>query len=146
MLKSGQSVLSLNFCSVESFYLLVCLLMISLCLHCCTQSFSSCGEQELFFVAVHRLLIAVASLVADTVQVHGLQQLWLMGSRAQVQQLWYMDLVAQRHLGLYQIRDLTRVPCVSRQIIYCTPGKSQCRVLTYRFALSWDHNDNKLTG
>ena len=37
-------------------------------LHCCTQAFSSCGEQGLLFVAVHRLLIAVASLVAE----HGL--------------------------------------------------------------------------
>ena len=34
-------------------------------LHCCTQAFSSCGEQELLFIAVHRLLIAVASLVAE---------------------------------------------------------------------------------
>ena len=37
-------------------------------LRCCMQSFSSCGEQGLLFVAVHGLLIAVASLVAE----HGL--------------------------------------------------------------------------
>ena len=37
-------------------------------LHCCMQAFSSHGEQGLLFVAVHRLLIAVASLVAE----HGL--------------------------------------------------------------------------
>ena len=37
-------------------------------LRCCTQTFSSCGEQGLLFVAVHRLLIAVASLVVE----HGL--------------------------------------------------------------------------
>ena len=36
-------------------------------LHCCTRAFSSC-EQGLLFVAVRRLLIAVASLVAE----HGL--------------------------------------------------------------------------
>ena len=35
-------------------------------LRCCTQS--SCGEQGLLFVAVHGLLIAVASLDAE----HGL--------------------------------------------------------------------------
>ena len=35
---------------------------------CCTRAFSSCSEQGLLFVTVHRLLIAVASLVAD----HGL--------------------------------------------------------------------------
>ena len=37
-------------------------------LHCCAQAFSSCGERGLLFVAVGRLLTAVASLVAE----HGL--------------------------------------------------------------------------
>ena len=36
---------------------------------CCVWAFSSCVEQGLLFVAVHRLLIAVASLVVE----HGLQ-------------------------------------------------------------------------
>ena len=35
---------------------------------CCAQAFSSCGERELLFVAVCRLLVAVASLVVE----HGL--------------------------------------------------------------------------
>ena len=35
---------------------------------CCTWAFSSCGERGLLFVAVHRLLIVVDSLVAE----HGL--------------------------------------------------------------------------
>ena len=35
---------------------------------CCTQAFSSCGERGLPFVAVHGLLIAVASVVVE----HGL--------------------------------------------------------------------------
>ena len=34
-------------------------------LHCCMQAFSSGREQGLLFVAVLRLLIAVASLVAE---------------------------------------------------------------------------------
>ena len=34
-------------------------------LHCCARGFSSCGERELLFVAVHRLLIVVASVVAE---------------------------------------------------------------------------------
>ena len=34
-------------------------------LHCCTQAFSSCGEQWLLFPEVCGLLIAVASLVAE---------------------------------------------------------------------------------
>ena len=37
-------------------------------LRCCAWAFSSCSERGLLFVAVHRLLIAVASLVAE----HGL--------------------------------------------------------------------------
>ena len=37
-------------------------------LHRCTWAFSSCGERGLLFVAVHGLLIAVASLVVE----HGL--------------------------------------------------------------------------
>ena len=34
----------------------------------CARAFSSCGERGLLFVAVHRLLIVVASLVVE----HGL--------------------------------------------------------------------------
>ena len=44
----------------------VCLAALGL--RCCAQAFSSCGEWGLLFVAVHELLIAVASLVAE----HGL--------------------------------------------------------------------------
>ena len=42
--------------------------MAELGLCCCAQVFSSCGERGLLFIAVHGLLIAVASLVAE----HGL--------------------------------------------------------------------------
>ena len=42
--------------------------MAALGLRCCMWAFSSCGERGLLFVAVHGLLIAVASLVAE----HGL--------------------------------------------------------------------------
>ena len=34
-------------------------------LRCCVQAFSSCGERGILFTAVHRLLVAVASLVAE---------------------------------------------------------------------------------
>ena len=40
----------------------------ALSLHCCTWAFSSCGERGLLFVAMHGLLIAMASLVVE----HGL--------------------------------------------------------------------------
>ena len=45
--------------------------MLGLC--CCAKAFSSCGEPGLFFVVVHRLLIAVTSLVAENeLQLYGL--------------------------------------------------------------------------
>ena len=44
------------------------LFLAALGLHCCAGSFSSGGEQGLLFFAVHGLLTAVASLVAE----HGL--------------------------------------------------------------------------
>ena len=34
-------------------------------LRCCTQAFSSCGEQRLLFLVVHGFLTAVASLVVE---------------------------------------------------------------------------------
>ena len=40
-------------------------LLAALGLCCCTWAFSSCGEQGLLLVAVHRLLVVVASLVAE---------------------------------------------------------------------------------
>ena len=49
-------------------YLFMYLFLAALGLCCCTLAFSSCGEQGLLFVAVHGLLIAVASLVGE----HGL--------------------------------------------------------------------------
>ena len=50
------------------------LFLAGLGLHCCARAFSSCGEQGLLFVAVHGLLIAVASLVAEHgLEVRGLQ-------------------------------------------------------------------------
>ena len=48
--------------------LFIYLFMAALGLHCCVRAFSSCGERGLFFVLVHGLLIAVASLVEK----HGL--------------------------------------------------------------------------
>ena len=44
------------------------LFLTALGLCCCVQAFSSCGKWGLLFLAVHGLLTAVASLVAE----HGL--------------------------------------------------------------------------
>ena len=56
---------------LHSFFFLIYLIYLFLAvlgLLCCAQAFSSCGERGLLFVVVRRLLIAVASLVAE----HGL--------------------------------------------------------------------------
>ena len=47
-------------------FIYLCLAVLGL--RCCTRAFSSCGKQGLLFIAVHGLLIAVASLVVE----HGL--------------------------------------------------------------------------
>ena len=50
------------------FFFLIYLFLAVLGLCCCARAFSSCGEWGPLFVAVHGLLIVVASLVAE----HGL--------------------------------------------------------------------------
>ena len=50
------------------FFSFIYLFLTALGLCCCARAFSSCGERGLLFVVVCRLLIAVASLVAE----HGL--------------------------------------------------------------------------
>ena len=41
------------------------LFLVAMGLHCCTQVFSSCGEQGLLFTVVHGLLFVVVFLVAE---------------------------------------------------------------------------------
>ena len=52
----------------NKFILLNYLFLAELDLRCCIWAFSSCGERGLLSIALHRLLPAVASLVAE----HGL--------------------------------------------------------------------------
>lgn len=71
-------------------------------------------------VAMQRLLVAVASLVWSTgSRVHGLQQLWLMGSRTC--RLSSHSPRAKWSHGMWdlnsQTRDQTGVPCMGRQIL-----------------------------
>ena len=82
---------------------------------CYAWAFSSCSERGLqrYCVVVHRLLIAVASLVVEhRLQTCGLQQY---GTRAQ--QLWCTGLVATWHVGSSQTRARTHVPCIGRRIL-----------------------------
>ena len=50
------------------FFFFTYLFLAALGLRCCGRAFSSCGKRRLLFVAVHGLLIVVASLVVE----HGL--------------------------------------------------------------------------
>jgi len=54
-----------NACTCSYFFKYINLFLAMLGLCCCEQAFSSCREQGLLFTAVHRLLIAMASPVAE---------------------------------------------------------------------------------
>ena len=56
------------FCLFVFIYFIYFLFLAVLGLRCCAQAFSSFGKQGLLFVAVHGLLITVASLAEE----HGL--------------------------------------------------------------------------
>ena len=45
------------------------------------------------------------------------QQLWLVGSRAQAQQLWHTGPAAPRHVGSSRTRTRTHVHCIGRRIL-----------------------------
>ena len=49
----------------KNLFILFILFLSAVGLLCCVRAFSSCGEWGLLFVAVHGLLIVVASLVAE---------------------------------------------------------------------------------
>ena len=59
--------------NIICFLIFICvfiyLVLAALGLHCCTQPFSSCSEQGLFFIGVQVFVIIVASFVAE----HGLR-------------------------------------------------------------------------
>ena len=103
-------------------------------LHRCARAFlqllraTRLATKQLF-VAVLRLLIAVASLVVEHgLQVDGLWQLQHMGSAVVARGLqsagsvvWHTVLVAPQHVGSSRTRDQTRVPCIGRRILnHCT--------------------------
>ena len=54
--------------SLNKFIYVIYLFLAALGLRCCARAFSSCGDRGLLFVVVLRLLMVVASLVAE----HGL--------------------------------------------------------------------------
>ena len=123
-------ILNLDILNVNFKFIYFYLFLAALGLCCCTWAFSSCGERGLLFCAVCRLLIAVASLVAEhRLQACRLQQLWHVGSRVQAQQLWHWGLVAPRHVGSSRTRARTRVPCIGRRILnHCATREAPLNV------------------
>ena len=65
MPKKTLSLIVLFFNAFFFFFNFIYLFMAALGVCCCVWAFSSCGERGLLFVAMRRLLIAVASLVAE---------------------------------------------------------------------------------
>ena len=87
------------------------------------QALSSCREQGLLFVAVCRLLIAVASLVGSRHAGVSSFSVW-------AQQLWHSGLVAPRHVESSQNKDQTYGPCIDRQILnHCFHGSPEIEFL-----------------
>ena len=120
---------NLRFCLFIYFLKFYLFIFTVLCLRCCVQDFSSCGEQGLLFVAVCELLIVVASLVVKHgLQACGLQQLWRVDSVVVIRRLQSTDSVvvvhrlsSLRHVGSSRTRAQTCVPCIGRQILnHCT--------------------------
>ena len=68
LFESGNGIGNFEQYSGRVFFFLFYFFLAALGLRCCTQAFSSCGEQGLLCVVVHGLLTAVASLVSE----HGL--------------------------------------------------------------------------
>ena len=81
----GKSVLICLFFFFNFIYFI--LFLAALGLHCCAWAFSSCGEQGLLFVAVHRLLIAVGGFSCCGA--------WALGVQASV--LWHAGPVVVAH-------------------------------------------------
>ena len=78
--------------------------------HC--SGFSGCRAQALGYSGSVIVVIRLSSCGAQG------QQLQLLGSRAQAQQLLCLGLVALQHGGSSQTRDQTCVSCIGRQILY----------------------------
>ena len=128
-------------CHKVCFLSLIYLFLAALGLRCCTRAFSSCGERGLLFLLVLRLLFAVASLAVEHgLWARGLQELWLVGSRAQAQQLWRTGLVAPQHVGSSWTWAWTRVPCIGRWILnHCATGEAH-DVISY---WSWEFGESQ---
>ena len=89
-------------------------------LHCCAGFSLAVASRAYSLAAVYGLLIAVAWLLLLTgSRAHRPQQLWLLGSGAQVHQLHGFR--CSEACGIFPIRDWTHVSCIGRWILYTEP-------------------------
>ena len=107
----------------SSFYLSSYLFLVLLDLRGCRWAFSIIATRgDYSRVAVHGLLIVVASLLHST----GCTHVSFCSCSTQAQQLWLLGLVALRPVESSWTRDSTCVPCSDRWIlIHCTTREVQ---------------------
>ena len=85
----------------------------------CARAFSSCGK---WGATLHR--------GARVSHYHGLSCCGAQAPDAQAQQLWLTGPVALRHVGSYQTRARTRVPCIGRQTLnHCGTREAPTKLL-----------------
>ena len=74
------------------------------------------------------------------------QQLWLVGSRAQAQQLWRMGLVAPWHVGSSQTRARAHVLCNGRRILnHCATKETQSFNTLLKYSIYTIHSFSTIT-
>ena len=122
----------LLFCCFQ-FILFMYLFLAVLGLRCCVQAFSSCGEQGLLFVALCRLLIAVASLLVE----HGLQahRFSSCGSWTLERRLSSCGTRDQLLCSMWDIPRPVSLALASGFLATAPPGKSYINVLMSTFYL-----------
>ena len=116
-------------------------------LRCCTWAFSSCGEWGLLFIAVHGVLIAVASLVCGTralgawtsvVVAHTLSScgLWALGLRLSSCGAWALLLRGMWDLSGPGLEPVSPA-LAGRFLTTAPPGKSWKDLNIYLFYAIW---------
>ena len=114
-------------------FIFVYLVLVVLGLHCCVWVFSSWGEWRLLFLAVHVLVIEVASLAAE----RGLEG--FSSCSCWPQWFWCIALVAPWHVvGSSRTWNQICVPCTGRQIsIHCTTREVPHLLLFTTYIISY---------
>ena len=119
--------------SIHDFWLVSFILQAVLGLYCYLQGFSSCGEQELLFILVHGLLIAMASLFAE-------QGLWACRLRWFSMQAQSLQLTGPRMHKFQQLSPVNLIvvaqglSCPVSRAIFLDQGSNPCPMLSSALA------------